>query len=141
MLLLDEVLAVDAETCHCRVTVHCEGVLAPFLDAQHALPSRFGLEIVAQTVAVWSGWHQCRAGTQEIALGMLLGARQFVSQVPVFSEGSVLDVHTTLLARDERIGSFETEIRCAGQVWVRARLSTCQLGDHELQAMFEEGSA
>ncbi|WP_066458150.1 ApeP family dehydratase [Castellaniella caeni] len=141
MLLLDELRAVDAETCHCRVTVSRTGVLAPFLNAAGAVPAWFGLEIMAQAVAVWSGWHQRQAGAQDIALGMLLGARRFSAKVPAFAAGVVLDVHVTLLARDERIGGFEADIRQGDVLLAQARLSTCQVAAHELAALFERGSS
>lgn len=140
MLLLEELLAVDQETCHCRVTVNRRGVLAPFLNAEGALPAWFGLEVMAQAVAVWSGWHQRQTGGQDIALGMLLGSRRFVAEQPSFTEGSVLDVQVTLLARDERIGGFEADIRCAGHLLASTRLSTCQLEAEELASLFERGS-
>jgi len=140
MLLLDELLAVDEDTCHCRVTVDRRGVLAPFLNAEGALPAWFGLEVMAQAVAVWSGWHQRQAGLHEIALRMLLGSRRFATEQPSFADGSALDVHVTLLARDERIGGFEADIRCAGRILASTRLSTCQLNAQELASLFERGS-
>ncbi|WP_345797007.1 3-hydroxy-fatty acyl-ACP dehydratase [Castellaniella sp. MT123] len=140
MLLLDELLAVDDDTCHCRVTVSRAGVLAPFVNADGAVPAWFGLEIMAQAVAVWSGWHQRREGAQDIALGMLLGSRQFTTEVSVFAAGAVLDVRVTLLARDERIGGFDADIHQGAALLAHARLTTCQLATHELTALFERGS-
>ena len=63
MLLLEEVEAVTADTATCRVAVSPGSVLAPFLDTNGDLPGWFALELMAQTVGVWSGWHRQQQGT------------------------------------------------------------------------------
>lgn len=75
MLLLEEVVSVSDDSAVCRVTVSPSGVLAPFLDPDGNLPGWFALELMAQTVGVWSGWHRHQQGKNSIELGMVLGAR------------------------------------------------------------------
>lgn len=72
MVLLERVLEVGEEHAQCAVTVSPDGVLAPFLDAQGALPGWYGIELMAQAIGVWSGWHG-RQHAQPPQLGMLLG--------------------------------------------------------------------
>ena len=72
MLLLEEVVSVREDTAVCCVTVASGGVLAPFLDPQGNLPGWFALELMAQTVGVWSGWHRHQQGQGAISLGMVL---------------------------------------------------------------------
>ncbi len=139
MLLLDELVDVTEETCHCRVTVSRDGVFAPFLDVNAHLPAWFGLEIMAQTIGVWSGWHQHEKGAPKIALGMLLSARKLSSHVDVLAAGSVLDIFVTLLVQDERFGGFEAEIKCRDEILSSARLNTYQLGEQELETLLEKG--
>ena len=55
MMLLEEVIDVTDSSTHCRVSVTHDSVLAPFIDAQGNLPGWFALELMAQTVGVWSG--------------------------------------------------------------------------------------
>lgn len=62
MLLLETVEQVTDESAVCRVTVNHTGVLAPFLNADGALPGWYALELMAQTVGVWSGWHRHQQG-------------------------------------------------------------------------------
>lgn len=78
MLLLEEVVSVADETATCHVTVSANSVLAPFLDPDGNLPGWFALELMAQTIGVWSGWHRQQHGQASIALGMVLGARELV---------------------------------------------------------------
>ncbi|MDR8269420.1 3-hydroxy-fatty acyl-ACP dehydratase, partial [Acinetobacter baumannii] len=75
---LEEVEAVTADTATCRVAVSPGSVLAPFLDTNGDLPGWFALELMAQTVGVWSGWHRQQQGQTSLALGMVLGARELV---------------------------------------------------------------
>ena len=77
MLLLDRVIQVSDERVVCEVTINHHGVLAPFLNAQGELPAWFGVEIMAQTVGVWSGFHARQRGDRDIRPGMLLGGRGY----------------------------------------------------------------
>lgn len=43
-------------------------------------------------------------------VGMLLGARGFQVNVPLFKAGIILQITATLLQQDERLGSFECEV-------------------------------
>ena len=62
MLLLESVESVTDDRAVCSVTVNDRGVLAPFLDADGNLPGWFALELMAQTVGVWSEWHRMQKG-------------------------------------------------------------------------------
>ncbi|MBN3345066.1 hotdog family protein [Pectobacterium brasiliense] len=141
MVLVDEVIHVDDEHAHCRVVVSRESILAPFLNAQGHLPAWFGIEIIAQTIGVWSGWHGRQiSGMQEKPRpGMLLGGRGYRCKQDNFPAGSLLDVTVTLLMRDDKIGSFEGEIAIAGETYASGRLNTYQPDEHELTALLEQG--
>ncbi len=82
MLLLDRVIQVSDERVVCEVTINHQGVLAPFLNAQGELPAWFGVEIMAQTVGVWSGFHARQRGDRNIRPGMLLGDAAIVPLLP-----------------------------------------------------------
>lgn len=95
----------------CSVTVNDRGVLAPFLDADGNLPGWFALELMAQTVGVWSEWHRMQKGLPHCALGMaVLGARELVCDAGHFAAGSTLIITIERLMQDERFGSFECAI-------------------------------
>ncbi|PWC20020.1 3-hydroxy-fatty acyl-ACP dehydratase [Brenneria roseae subsp. roseae] len=144
MVLVDEVIHVDDEHAHCRVMVKSDSILAPFLDEKGHLPAWFGIEIIAQTIGVWSGWHRRRQGDHQNhdkkpRPGMLLGGRGYRCKQDVFPEGSRLDIYVTLLMRDEKIGSFDGEIVIDGEKYATGRLNTYQPDDSELQQLLEQG--
>ncbi|WP_319929449.1 hotdog family protein [Xenorhabdus santafensis] len=132
MVLLDNVVNVSDSHVYCQVTVSNNGVLSPFLNEKGDLPGWFSIEIMAQTIGVWSGWHRKKNEEEDSALGMLLGGRAIRCQVPAFTQGSVLDIRMNLLLQDEKFGSFEGEISCNGIVLVTGRLNTYQPNKTEL---------
>jgi len=140
MVLLEQVVAVSDETAHCRVRVSGDGVLAPFLNADGQLPAWFGIEIIAQTIGVWSGWHARQRGDNELRPGMLLGGRGYRCSQPVFPADGLLDVKITLLMHDEKIASFEGEITVNGEPCASGRLNTYQPDDKELIQLMQQDS-
>lgn len=90
MLLLEEVVNVTDETATCRVTVSPHSVLAPFLDAEGNLPGWFALELMAQTVGVWSGWHRLqRASVHLIRYGAWRARISLRGRLPAARQSTV----------------------------------------------------
>ncbi|RLM22451.1 3-hydroxy-fatty acyl-ACP dehydratase [Brenneria alni] len=144
MVLVDSVIRIDDEHAHCQVLVSRESVLAPFLNAEGNLPAWFGIEIIAQTIGVWSGWHgrqnrDYHNHDQQPRPGMLLGGRGYHCKQAFFPAASLLDVNVTLLIRDEKIGSFDGEIRVNGEKYATGRLTTYQPDDNELKQLLQQG--
>ncbi|VEA63020.1 (3R)-hydroxymyristoyl-ACP dehydratase [Serratia plymuthica] len=131
MVLLERVLEVGEDHAQCAVTVSPDGVLAPFLDAQGALPGWYGIELMAQTIGVWSGWHG-RQHAQPPRLGMLLGGRAIHCELPVFPAGSELRVSVQQLLKDEKLASFECEISIDNVRVAQGRLNTYQPDQQEI---------
>lgn len=140
MLLLESVESVSEETAVCRVTVSDQGVLAPFLNAEGCLPGWYALELMAQTVGVWSGWHRQQQGRSSIRLGMVLGARELVCAAGQFPANILLTVSIKLLIQDERFGSFECAITAEGSTLATGRVNTFQPTDEELTSLFNQGA-
>ena len=139
MLLLEEVLEVTDETAACRVAVTGRGVLAPFLDADGNLPGWFALELMAQTVGVWSGWHRRRQGQSTIVLGMVLGSRELICAAGVLPAGRTLTISVNLLMQDARFGSFECTISAGDEALATGRVNTFQPTAEELTTLFNQG--
>lgn len=140
MLLLEEVMCVTDSAAHCRVTVSRDGVLSPFLDAQGNLPGWYALELMAQTVGVWSGWHRQQSGQQHIALGMVLGARELICAAGNFPAGATLDIEVSLLMQDDRFGSFDCTIHIDEEKAATGRVNTFQPTAEELNSLFNQGN-
>jgi len=140
MLLLEEVLSVSEETACCQVSVNATSVLAPFLDAQGDLPGWYALELMAQTVGVWSGWHRMQRGQDSIALGMVLGARELTCAAGRLPAGATLAIEVKLLMQDERFGSFECAINANNRTLATGRVNTFQPTPEELASLFNQGA-
>ncbi|MEQ4530058.1 MAG: 3-hydroxy-fatty acyl-ACP dehydratase [Mixta sp.] len=140
MLLMEEVVSVTDSLARCRATVSRDGVLGPFLDAQGNLPGWYALELMAQTVGVWSGWHRHRNGQQSIALGMVLGARELICAAGYFPNGAVLDIEVKLLMQDDRFGSFDCVIFNHSETAATGRVNTFQPTPEELNSLFNQGN-
>ncbi|MBB1202110.1 3-hydroxy-fatty acyl-ACP dehydratase [Enterobacteriaceae bacterium 89] len=141
MLLLETVENVTDEQAVCRVAVNRSGVLAPFIDANGNLPGWYALELMAQTVGVWSGWHRQQRGESQISLGMVLGARELVCAAGEFQADSQLEITVTLLMQDERFGSFDCEISANGSKMATGRVNTFQPTPQELTSLFQLGAS
>ncbi|MEI7376525.1 hotdog family protein [Dickeya chrysanthemi] len=140
MVMVAEVVRVDQNSACCRVQVSPASVLGPFLDADGNLPAWFGIEIIAQTVGVWAGWHQRQQQDEKPRPGMLLGGRGYHCQQDFFPAGSLLEVNVTLLMRDDKIGSFDGDILIAGEVFASGRVNTYQPDETELQRLLQQGN-
>jgi predicted hotdog family 3-hydroxylacyl-ACP dehydratase len=130
MVLIEEVIDVGETSAHCRVKVSKSGILSPFLTPTGALPAWFAIELMAQTVGVWSGWHGEQQGA-EPKLGMLLGGRGLKCAVAEFAAESLLDIRVEMMLRDEKLANFECAITLADgengqQEIAHARLNTYQ---------------
>ncbi|BBS92403.1 MULTISPECIES: ApeP family dehydratase [Enterobacteriaceae] len=141
MLLLDEVEWVSEEQAVCRVSIDSTGVLSPFLDPEGNLPGWYALELMAQTVGVWSGWHRHQQGQAAIALGMVLGARELICAAGSLPGGKTLTITVKLLMQDARFGSFECAITADEQTLATGRVNTFQPTAEELQSLFQQGAS
>ena len=135
MRLIDTLLAADATSARCAVTVG-EG-LALFLTPEGRLPAWVGIELMAQTIAAWAGYQGWLRG-EKPRLGMLLGSRNYSATCPDFAFGSKLEIEVEQLMTDAGLSSFQCMIRCGGPVVAEARLSTLQPSAAQLQQLSGE---
>ncbi|WP_159566194.1 hotdog family protein [Budvicia diplopodorum] len=137
MVLLDRVYAIEKDNAVCEVSVSADGALAPFLTPQGTLPAWFAIEIMAQTIGVWSGWHG-RQHNEAPEIGMLLGSRGFKSTLDHYPNGSLLRSTATMLLRDDRLASFECRLDIDGQTVAQAKLNVYQTGQQELDRLIQK---
>ena len=141
MMLLESVENVTDDMAVCRVAIDRQSVLAPFLNADGDLPGWYALELMAQTVGVWSGWHRQQQGQTSLALGMVLGARELVCAAGSLPGGKTLSISVKLLMQDERFGSFEGTIMVDDDVLASGRVNTFQPTTEELSTLFQQGAS
>jgi predicted hotdog family 3-hydroxylacyl-ACP dehydratase len=119
MVLLDRVLAADAETLCAEVTIRPGSV---FCDGS-GVGSWVGMEYMAQAVAAHAGYLALQRG-EAVKVGFLLGTRRYESSRPAFAVGSVLQVHVRrALQGDNGLGAFECRIEDAGGVVASATVT------------------
>lgn len=129
MLLLDRLLDYQGARVRCETRVGARHEL--LLDEQGKLPAWVGLELMAQTIAAWAGMRGRERGAP-VRIGMLLGSRQYQSQVPSFEAGERLVIEAECLLEDGGMASFECRILRGDLPCAEARLSTYLPSDEEL---------
>ena len=106
MLLLDELIEVKDNGCVAKVIIHKD---MPFLEEQ-GLPSWVGIEIMAQTIALFGGIKE-RLNDCPPKLGFLLGSKNFEMAQDYFEIGEELIVEIDLqFLNKHQIGIFNCSI-------------------------------
>ncbi|MBB1626965.1 hotdog family protein [Achromobacter sp. UMC71] len=125
MILLDEVLAYDAESLTARAVVKP----GPYSLPDGSLPPWLGLELMAQAVGAWAGC-QARLAGAEVKLGFLLGTRRYDCHVDVLPAGAVLTIPVQRgFIDDSGMSVFECELRDGDRLLATARLNVYQPKD------------
>lgn len=119
MILIDELISVDVENVHCQVTIRSDNL---FFDKHtHAVAAYVGIELMAQTIASWAGYHAWQQG-KPTPMGFLLGCRRYHSEWAQFKQGVVLDIHAERLMQDNNMVVFSCKITHQQQT-----IASCQL--------------
>ncbi len=134
LLWVDSLLAIDDHSCRCAVSLGDR--FLPFLDKQHRLPAHFLLEIIAQSIGVWAGWHDRQRGIPPQS-GMLLSCRNFSSAQPHFTFGDTLEIQVEKLVQDQGTGSFEGKVFLAKPAVAQATLTTYQTAWENLEKLLQ----
>lgn len=133
MLLLSGVLSVDEEGARCEAVVSKD---MPFADRQGNLPGWVGIELMAQTIAVWGGRNAQSEG-RPVDIGLLLGSRKYTSKLNAFPCGARLIIAAEKIIRDGNMGVFHCTISFNQCTVAEAQLSTYLPPADELQQILE----
>lgn len=107
MVLIDQVLACTENTLSARVVVAPGGL---FSNPDGSAPAWLGLELMAQSIAAWAGWH-ARQEQRPVQLGFLLGTRNYRCTVDHFPVGTELRIDIDRSLQDDSgIAVFECSI-------------------------------
>jgi predicted hotdog family 3-hydroxylacyl-ACP dehydratase len=119
MLLLDAVVAFDAESVECSVEI---GESSTFFEPPAGVPAWVALEYCAQAIAAFAGL-KARGQGGRPRMGLLVAAREFSLQTSVFPAGDQLLVRAHREFGEERIGRFACQVLRDGAVVANASLS------------------
>ena len=107
MVLIDQVLSCTENTLSARVVVAPGGL---FSNADGSSPAWLGLELMAQSIAAWAGWH-ARQEQRPVQLGFLLGTRNYSCTADRFPVGTELRIDIDRSLQDDSgIAVFECSI-------------------------------
>lgn len=129
MLLLDRLLDHQGARVRCETRIGVRHGL--LLDEQGNLPGWAGIELMAQTIGAWAGM-RARLRGEPVRIGMLLGSRNYRSQVCAFAASDLLQIEAECLLEDGAMASFECRILRGGVPCAEARLSTYLPNEAEL---------
>jgi predicted hotdog family 3-hydroxylacyl-ACP dehydratase len=132
LLLTDLVYVEEGEVC-CKTLVAKE---TPFVDENGNLPGWVGIELMAQTIAVWGG-RLSNVEQRDSRIGFLLGTRKYVSLVESFPVGAELVVTATLVVRDGSMGVFQCVIVLEDNVVAKAQVNAFMPKKKQLLAALE----
>ncbi|OCG18191.1 ApeP family dehydratase [Gilliamella sp. WF3-4] len=137
MVMVEKVHLINDEQCICSVQVNKNGILAPFLDENNTLPNLYAIELMAQTIGVWNGYHGI-INNRKPQLGMLLGGRSIKTSLSSFPHYSHLIIHANLVLFDTKLANFDCQIKIGDQSVVSGKLNVYEPDKTELAFLFGE---
>ncbi len=137
MILIDRVLEGTEDSAVCESNVGTEGVLSNFVNEKGELPSYFTIELIAQTVGVWSGYLAKLHNIDIPPMGMILGARDLKYPKDHFDKGSALKIRVKKIMDDGAIASFDGEILSEEKIIASGRVNLIRVTDDDLKRLFK----
>ena len=108
-----------------------------FLDENNDLPCYIAIELIAQTIGVFSGYHLLQ-NNKPVGLGMILGGRSIEFKRPVFACGSELVIRVEKLMDDSRFASFSGVVIIDNEVVCEGRVNTFKAELDEIKNLVKE---
>ncbi|AHF90665.1 3-hydroxy-fatty acyl-ACP dehydratase [Opitutaceae bacterium TAV5] len=124
LLLVQRLRAVASDTVACETAP--DAAFAPFANPDGSFPVPLLLEVMAQTVGVWAGWH-ARAAGRPPQPGLILGCRGFSTTWTAIPPGARLRCEARKIFQDDATGTFEVAIAGDGAPVASATLTTRQI--------------
>ncbi|WP_279084871.1 3-hydroxy-fatty acyl-ACP dehydratase [Gilliamella apis] len=135
MIMIDKVHLVNNKQSICSVKVTKDGILSPFLNRDNQLPNFFAIELMAQTIGVWNGYHDTKKNHSP-QLGMLLGGRAIKTTLPAFTLNSELIITANLVLFDAKLANFDCNITINQQCVASGKLNVYEPDQSELAQLF-----
>lgn len=126
MLLLDRVILVEDERCVCQTDINEHSSVAAFIE-NGQLDNVFTVEIMAQCIGVWSGFHQRQGGAEQIKNGMLVAIRDAKFSQAFVTSNQSLTTEVKLLLIDNNFGCFDCKVKVQDELIATATISTYQI--------------
>lgn len=132
MILIDKLIAVEALSVHCQVLISEK---SPFFDHQTGLVgAHIGIEYMAQSIALWSGYHYFLEG-KPAAIALLLGCRRYNSVCSQFEKGMILDIYAEQVFVGDGMSVFCCSIKSKGKELIEGKLNVFMPEKKHLEKM------
>ena len=119
MLLIDTIIENKPESLTTGVTIHEES----FGFTNGAVPSWFGIEYMAQTIAAYNGLNYAIPGGKP-EIGFLVGVRGYQINTAEFKLGAKLEMTVSPNFVADNSGSFDCKLKVDGQEVAQAIIPT-----------------
>ena len=119
MLLIDRIIENSPEALTSGVTISEKS----FGYANGGVPSWFGIEYMAQTIAAYNGLNYATPGGKP-EIGFLVGVRGYNIKTPEFKLGSELEISIAPNFVADNSGSFDCKLKLNGEHIAEAIITT-----------------
>lgn len=107
-----------------------------FLDENGQVPAWISVELMAQAVGVWAGYHTKLKTNSEPKIGFLLGGRQCRQMVEFYHKNERLKIQAKIIMQDNQMANFAARIINQEDIVVaEGTLTTYQPNDSEIIAL------
>ncbi|RRJ82773.1 hypothetical protein D0544_13030 [Aestuariirhabdus litorea] len=120
--MVERLLSIDETRARCALTLRADN---PFIGRQGTLPGYLGIELMAQGVALFAGYHCLRRG-EPVRVGYLLGSRHYRSHRSHLEPGCELEIEVEQEYFSEGMALFSCRLLAQGNELASARLNTFQ---------------
>jgi len=117
IVLLDSLEAIDETSATCRLRMRAD---LPFVT-NGAVPSMFGIEVIAQAVGVHAGY-RARTNGEPIRVGYLISVRDASFEVAELRVGDELEINVVNTAGETALATYTGTIARDGQVVIKASI-------------------
>lgn len=127
MRLIDKIIDVNDNYALCENHINHNSLF--YCPSILGIMPWIGIELMAQTVAVFAGFQQHKS---EPDIGLLLSVRQFTCTKPYFPKNTCLIIKATKIYLEDNVGVFQCDIELNNESIASARLNTLQPAAHHL---------
>lgn len=139
MCVISRVVHVGETDVTTEADLDADGVFAAHWRPDGELPEAFFLEVMAQTIGIWSHVHDeatvVPEGDRKADAGLLLSVRGIRIERCVKTGEATLVCSMTKMMLDDRLAVFEGTVKCADEVVASGRLTVFQPLESEIDAL------
>lgn len=139
MCVISRVVHVGETDVTTEADLDADGVFAAHWRPDGELPEAFFLEVMAQTIGIWSHVHDeatvVPEGDRKADAGLLLSVRGIRIERCVKTGEATLVCSMRKMMLDDRLAVFEGTVKCADDVVASGRLTVFQPLESEIDAL------